>query len=535
MSKYKTAPDPEFTGWPPGVPYIIGNEGCERFSFYGMKSILQVHLTILFAIQMGLGTSYEAAEAFINAGGADTEAAKASAQGVVHLFIAGVYALPMIGALIADKLWGKFNTILWLSLVYCAGHAVLAVGENDLVGMYIGLALIAMGSGGIKPCVSANVGDQFGKGNWFRVEKVFQAFYFIINFGSFFATLLIPWIRARFGNSVAFGIPGVLMFVATVLFWSGRKKFIHIPPRPGGPIALLDTASASLLFFTFGSLFFTAGRPLWLILTVSISSLVAGLALFGYRQSIQSDDGFLAVMFHALRRGFRAAREHFGDETVDGPIAVLRIISVFFLVSVFWALFDQHASSWIRQAQDMNLHVNLGIWDGDLLPSQIQALNPLMVMGLIPFASFILYPTVTKLGFEMRPLRRMAIGMFVAGGAYVTVALIQAKIDAEGRGVVSFAWQIIPYLIITMSEVMVSITGLEFAYTQAPKRMKSTIMGFWLMTVALGNVLVAVLTHFMPDDMGLTEAFWMYAGLMAAAASIFSVMAFLYKGRDYSQ
>src|SRR5262249_26979498 len=159
----------------------------------------------------------------------------ASATSTVHLFIAGVYALPMIGALMADRWAGKFRTILYLSLIYCLGHAVLSGGENFLWGMYLGLALIAVGSGGIKPCVSANVGDQFGKANWDKVRTVYQIFYFSINFGSFFATLLIPFLKdssgywlveafpglfghlppENLGVSVAFGVPGVLMFLAT--------------------------------------------------------------------------------------------------------------------------------------------------------------------------------------------------------------------------------------------------------------------------------------------------------------------------------
>ena len=174
-SKYQTAPDPNQSKWPKGVPYIIGNEGCERFSFYGMKSILQVHITSLF---VAVSIAQNAAEE--------------NAQEMVHLFVAGVYAFPMVGAIIADRLLGKYHTILSLSLVYCLGHLVLSLAESSIGGMWMGLALIAIGSGGIKPCVSAHVGDQFGRGNWHLLAKVFQGFYFIINFGSFFATLLIP-------------------------------------------------------------------------------------------------------------------------------------------------------------------------------------------------------------------------------------------------------------------------------------------------------------------------------------------------------
>src|SRR5262249_20820885 len=133
--------------------------------------------------------------------------ASAQARGTLHLFVAGVYALPMIGAIIADRLAGKYRTILYISLFYCAGHAALSIWENNLSGVYLGLALIALGSGGIKPCVSANVGDQFGKANWFRVRTVYQIFYFSVNFGSFFATIFIPRIKDVWGPGLAERVP----------------------------------------------------------------------------------------------------------------------------------------------------------------------------------------------------------------------------------------------------------------------------------------------------------------------------------------
>ena len=101
-SQYRTAPDPKFTGWPGGVPYIIGNEGCERFSYYGMKAILYVYITGLYMNVLGLSEGD----------------AKLNATQSVHLFNSAVYAFPMIGAIIADRLWGKYQTILYLSIVY---------------------------------------------------------------------------------------------------------------------------------------------------------------------------------------------------------------------------------------------------------------------------------------------------------------------------------------------------------------------------------------------------------------------------------
>ena len=146
---------------PPGIPYIVGNEGAERFSFYGMKAILKIYLIALF-VQFVDESHGVPGDRWPRPTARSTE--------IVHLFVAGVYAFPLIGAIIADRLLGKYRTILWVSLIYCAGHAVLAVAgrlgamsEFDAaeLSMYLGLGLIAIGSGGIKPCVSANVGDQF--------------------------------------------------------------------------------------------------------------------------------------------------------------------------------------------------------------------------------------------------------------------------------------------------------------------------------------------------------------------------------------
>jgi POT family proton-dependent oligopeptide transporter len=591
------------------VPFIVGNEVCERFSFYGMKAILMVHLIALY-------TAAAYAEA------------SAQARGTLHLFIAGVYALPMIGAIIADRLAGKYRTILYLSLFYCAGHAALSIWENNLSGVYLGLALIALGSGGIKPCVSANVGDQFGKANWFRVRTVYQLFYFSVNLGSFFATILIPRIKdvwgpalaeslpwvmdnvspQHFGTSVAFAIPGVLMFLATLVFWLGRREFVHVPPSPGGKIGLLDTLSSVCLFMAVGHLFFTGSASSWfpgswsyaarvsatvgVLVLFSAAFLAGGLALFAVRQRIQPDNGFLAIMFYTIGRHlgrvapappraeqpasapagdmawlgrsafWRPALERFGQEATEGPVAVLKIISVFFLISIFWALFDQHASSWIEQAKRMDLSVG----SGKVLPNEIQALNPMLVMVLIPLLN-LAYRACERLGIRTSPLRRITVGMFITALSFVAAALIQMRIDQkeeayllrlsvstvgltaspDGHGPLTvaslvaagnpnkvwFGWQFIPYLLLTIGEVMVSITALEFAYTQAPRRMKSTVMSFLNLTIALGNVLVALLSYF--SGLSLAPFFWVFAGLMAAAAVLFGLRSLVYVQKDYPQ
>ena len=200
---------------PGGVPFIIGNEFAERFSFYGMKAILAIFMTQHL---MGAGGQLETMS--------DVQATK-----WIHLFVAAVYLTPLLGGLLADLVWGKYRTIIWLSIVYCLGHLALAL-DDTRIGLGVGLGLIALGAGGIKPCVSAHVGDQFGRSNAHFLPRIFSWFYFAINFGSAISTVMTPWVLAKAGPNWAFGIPGALMLLATLVFWAGRWRFAHIPPQP---------------------------------------------------------------------------------------------------------------------------------------------------------------------------------------------------------------------------------------------------------------------------------------------------------------
>ena len=143
--------------------------------------------------------------------------------------------MPLFGAWLSDRLIGRYHTILWVSLVYCLGHGVLAASglthsaHGRLVCLCVGLALIAIGSGGIKPCVSAFMGDQFGPGQVHLLQKAYGAFYWAINFGSFFSFLVVPWAHEKWGYAAAFGIPGVLMAVATMIFYSGTPYYTRKP------------------------------------------------------------------------------------------------------------------------------------------------------------------------------------------------------------------------------------------------------------------------------------------------------------------
>lgn len=451
---FRTSPE-DTENMPSGIPFIIGNEAAERFSYYGMSAIL-------FSFMTKFLTDASGASALMN----DQEA-----KAWLHTFKATNYFFPILGAIVADVFLGKYLTIMSLSLVYCAGHLVLALLDSKLgidpkVLLGSGLFLIALGSGGIKPCVSAHVGDQFGERNKDLLQKVFGWFYFSINFGSFFSSLLCPWLleNPKYGPAYAFGIPGVFMMFATLTFWLGRYRYAHIP---------------------------------------------AG--------------------------GHESIRETLGP---DGLRALKGLIPLFLCNSVFFALLDQTSSSWVEQAKRMDRVVNLPLWGNvEINESQIQAINPILVMTLIPLLTLFVFPL---LGKTVTPLRKIGAGLFLIALSFAMTAVYEIWLQA-GQSV-HFFWQLAAYVVLTTAEVICYGTALEFSYTQAPPKMKSLIMGLFLLSISLGNVLTAGFNYWLnrlpPEWKKSFEGpnyYWFFTGCMLITAFAYLVWSPFYRGQVYVQ
>ncbi len=427
---------------PAGIPYIIANEAAERFSFYGMRAILVVFMT----------------GSLLDAQGQVAPMPDAEARGWYHLFISAVYITPLLGAVLADTLLGKYRTIIVLSLVYVAGHLALALDHTRL-GLALGLGLIALGSGGIKPCVAAHLGDQFGARNRHLLSTVFGWFYFAVNLGAFVSMLMTPWLMQEQGAAAAFALPGVLMAVATLVFFAGRYRFVHIPPAGG----------------------------------------------------------------HFVRQLLSR----------DGLQVLARLGMIYLCVAVFWALFDQTGSAWVLQAQ----HMDRRLWGVEILPAQIQAANPLLVLLLIPLFAYFVYPAIERV-WRLTALRKIALGMFVTVAAFAIPTWVQVQVD-QGLAP-SIGWQLVAYVLLTGAEVMVSITCLEFSYTQAPRAMKSFVMAFFMMSIAAGNLFTSAINFFVvggDGDQRLAGAdyYLFFTGLMLLTAVLFTLLARRYRGRTCLQ
>jgi proton-dependent oligopeptide transporter, POT family len=413
--------------YPRQIKYIIGNEICERFSYYGMMGILELYL----ANRLKMG---------------GTEATE-----ILHLFGAAVYFLPLLGGWIADRWLGRYWTILSISLFYCLGHGTLAAFEGSKPWLFVGLTLIAIGAGGIKPCVSAFVGDQFGASQEHLLTKVYGWFYWAINLGAAAAFFIIPWVRANAGYSWAFGIPGIAMGLATLIFWLGRKQYVRQPPSRETP---------------------------------------------------------------------RTAAQKAEDRRT-----LLRIGVVFLPVPMFWALFNQVNSNWVLQGRNMTPFYVL---NGETM----QGAGAVLVMIWTPILTLVLYPLAERLGWRPTALRRMAVGMLLGALSFVVSGLIQARMD--GGQTMSILWQLAPYVVLEAGEVLLSATGLEFAFAQAPARLKSVVMSMWLMTIAAGHFLIAVFTSFNEHFIKARGAaeIYLYAGMLFVVTGIFMFCATRFRGRE---
>ena len=440
--------------FPPQIKYIIGNEACERFSYYGMIGILELYLKD--RMQMGADGATE----------------------TLHLFGTAVYFLPLLGGWLADRFWGRYWTILSISLFYCLGHGTLALFEGNRMGLLLGLSLLAVGAGGIKPCVSAFVGDQFGPNQDLALRKVYGWFYWAINLGAAAGFFIIPIVRNRAGYSWAFGVPGIFMALATLIFWLGTKHYIRQPPKRAHKGA---------------------------------GFLKVALCAIAHRRERKPGESIWA-----------AAQNKFSPDELQAARSVFGILSIFLTVPMFWALFNQVNSTWVLQGKNMRPFYVL---DGETM----QSAGAVLVMIWVPILTLGVYPWLERRGVLPTPLRRMSAGMVLGAVAFVICGLLQAKMDHGAN--LSVAWQLVPYIVLEAGEVMLSATALEFAFSQAPERMKSIIMSFWLMTIAGGHFLVAVFTNLNSRFVHAHGAleFYFYATLMFVVAGIFILIASRYR------
>ncbi|XP_024150376.1 solute carrier family 15 member 1b [Oryzias melastigma] len=377
---------PGVCGYPISIFFIVINEFCERFSYYGMRAVLVLYFKYFLRWDDDFATT------------------------IYHTFVALCYLTPILGAIIADSWLGKFKTIVYLSIVYTLGQVVLAVsaihditdtnrdGTPDNLNLHIalsmvGLLLIALGTGGIKPCVAAFGGDQFDDDQEKQRGTFFSIFYLSINAGSLLSTIITPILRGQECGiytqqqcyPLAFGVPAALMAVALIVFIVGSGMYNKTAPQ--------------------------------------------GNVMVKFCKCI----GFAIKNRFRHRSSQYPKREHWmdwADEKYDKLLIaqvkmVLKVLFLYIPLPMFWALFDQQGSRWTLQATTMD--GNFGALT--IQPDQMQTVNPILILILVPIMDSIVYPLISKCKLNFTPLRRITVGMFFAALAFVAAGVVQLQID----------------------------------------------------------------------------------------------------------
>ncbi|XP_043360872.1 solute carrier family 15 member 2 isoform X2 [Dermochelys coriacea] len=363
------------TNYPLSIAFIVVNEFCERFSYYGMKAVLTLYFLNFLHWDENLSTT------------------------IYHAFSGLCYFTPVLGALIADTCLGKFKTIIYLSIVYVTGHVIKSVGAIPTVGNQVvhvvlsmlGLALIALGTGGIKPCVAAFGGDQFEEEHAYERNKFFSVFYLAINAGSLISTFVTPVLRGDvkcFGGdcyALAFGVPAALMVIALVVFIAGSGMYKKTPPRGN---VLLE---------------------------------VCQCIAFAIRNRLKNRSKQIPKREHWLDW----ASEKYSKQLINEIKMVTRVLFLFIPLPMFWALFDQQGSRWTLQATKMNADFGGVVFQ----PDQMQVLNPLLILIFIPIFDFGFYPLINMCRINFTPIKKMATGMILAGLAFAAAAIVDIKVN----------------------------------------------------------------------------------------------------------
>uniref|UniRef100_A0A8B9QFC9 Solute carrier family 15 member 1 n=1 Tax=Apteryx owenii TaxID=8824 RepID=A0A8B9QFC9_APTOW len=623
---------PSCFGYPISIFFIVINEFCERFSYYGMRAVLVLYFKYFLHWEDNLSTV------------------------IYHTFVALCYLTPILGALIADSWLGKFKTIVSLSIVYTIGQAIMSISSiNDLTDYnrngtpdhipvhialsVVGLILIALGTGGIKPCVSAFGGDQFDDDQEKQRTRFFSIFYLSINAGSLISTIVTPVLRGTECGihskqrcyPLAFGVPAALMAVALIVFIIGSGMYKKVQPQGN--------------------------------IMIQVSKCVGFAIKNRFRHRSKE--------FPKREHWLDWASEKYDKRLIAQTKMVLKVLFLYIPLPMFWALFDQQGAIQIQ-------------------PDQMQTVNPILIIVMVPVVDAVIYPLIKKCGINFTPLRKITVGMFLASLAFVAAALVQVQIDktlpvfpaagqtqikvinlgsveatvkfepglqdvnstfffsflstitfgsqtidqvvsslgekrhtlavknvgttivaelvslfinnmaqtvnismgsthfgplkslsasnykAFSRGskaiigntsssscgissktfgfgsastivinecsgsslaatyiedippnTVHMAWQIPQYFIITCAEVVFSVTGLEFSYSQAPSNMKAVLQAGWLLTVAVGNIIVLIVAGASKLSEQWAE-YVLFAALLLVVCIIFAVMAYFY-------
>lgn len=474
--------DRSFFGHPRGLATLFFTEFWERFSYYGMRALLVLFMTADVA-RHGMGM----------------DAQKAAA--IYGLYTFGVYVLALPGGWIADRVLGQRKAVLWGGIIIALGHYTMAIPQE--MTFYLGMFLIVVGTGLLKPNVSSVVGDLYPEGGA-RRDAGFSIFYMGINFGALLGPLICGYLGEEVNWHYGFGAAGVGMTLGLIQYSMGARH-LGGAGQLKGELALPEAVAkskAQLMRGLIGIVVFTAAF-------VGLAKAgIIGVTLVGFAQSTGVIVLILAAIYF-LYIAFFACH----DKVERQRIGVIFLL--FLGAAMFWSGFEQAGSSMNLFAETYTNRVILG-WE---MPTTfLQSINPAFIIILAPVIGMlwvrlgVLNPSIPV---------KFGMGLVLLGVGFLVMSWGAQFIEA---GKVSPMWLVTTYFFHTVGELCLSPIGLSSITKLAPARLVSQMMGTWFVGAALGNLIAGLVAGFI-EDMPQTELFMTVALIVMGSGVIFLLFA----------
>jgi len=462
--------DRAFFGQPLGLLTLFGTELWERFSYYGMRAILLYYLTDTVA-NGGLGIEQTSGEA------------------LVAIYGSSVYLLSVLGGWLADRIIGARRSVLYGGMVIAAGHVFLTVPQA--LFSYLGIVLVALGTGLLKPNVSSMVGELYDRDDP-RRDSGFSIFYMGINIGSLAAPFLVGAARAAGGYHWGFAVAAIGMAIALVFFVLGRKYLGgagDVPPNPMTPqdrpaVVRLVLVVLAMIAAAFLAAYLVQGR-------LGLPTFIDAISYLAFAAPVAT----FVVMFRSPK------------VTSNERTRLRAYIPLFVAAMIFWMIFEQAASTLASYAQNST---DLTIFGTTISPELFQSVNPASIILLAPVFAWLWI----KLDDRPPTAVKFALGLTFAALSFVFLAGASWLAD----GAKTSAWVlVIVYVIQTVGELCLSPVGLAATTLLAPKAYRGQAMALWFLAPAAGNAIAAQVIQSTPDVSPTA-----YFGLIGLVALVFA-------------
>ncbi|KJK66784.1 POT family protein [Aspergillus parasiticus SU-1] len=473
-------------------------ELCERFSYYGTTAVFVNFIQQPLPPNSSTGAGHAGQSGALGMG-------QRVSTGLTTLNVFWCYVTPIIGAWVADEFWGRLKTIQVAIAFAMVGHIVLIIASlpqviahpSGALGCFIvGLVLFGIGVGGFKSNIAPLIAEQHKETRHYikrlpktgervivdpaqTITRIFLYFYFMINVGSLLGQIVMVYAEKYVGFWLSFVLPTIMFALCPLVLYVCRKNYEVTPP----------TGSVVGKAFKLWA-FALKGRWSWNPIR--------------FIQNGRASDFWESVKPSKVQR--KPVWMTFDDKWVDEVRRALKACAVFLWYPLYWLAYGQMTNNLTSQAATMELH---GV-PNDI----IMNLNPVTVIIFIPIMDQIVYPGIQRLGVRFTPLKRMYAGYMLAAISMVSATVIQHYIYKTGKcgkypgekscktpAPINVWVQAVPYVLIAFSEISTSITGYEYAFTKAPKNMKSLVQSIYLFMHAISSAIQQGLTPLSTDPL----------------------------------